>query len=521
MPHSSSNTRAAVLNGQETKVLRAQATSALGVAVGVLGVSIALTLLSMTSKQYLLAKFGVDGNIAGIFFFSVGCALSIVMYVHRSFTATQDIGNDVKSRLREFAEAIDDTVDCRFLGIGSDTMARVLPRIKNAQRVRNTFVLFDVPERELPWACYNPQQIKGFQSAISNFLLNGAANPDAVADWTDIVSQDVVTSSHLEWLKFLTNLDTVAAGHPATKDFPPETRKQYADAARASYKIHRLKATYPIINFMLIEYGHDYDATEHNAEVIFGWGHHAKDKGGRVFISRHHELIQSFERFWEVLESDSVPFDPPASVAPADITGLWFRVAYRAPEGWHAEAGIPPNSSIYDIAFSKIGISEARKLTVSGTRYDSVSFAPQRDFASLAADLEGPGHANQWTLWFATSVNPDKLFIAGSYTFVRPTEESTKVIRFYGEFLNVEATPRPESGVHDLHKIVLYGRKIERTWPAASLLPDDPLDIPPDLLTRTKLLQECLEEWKNSEEATWHHPKPPSPASPLTRQATA
>lgn len=339
--------------------------------------------------------------------------------------------------LSEKISNLDDVVDARYLGLGPHSLTLILERLKHAQSVRNTLVLFDVPTRERTFASYNQDQIVQVKSSIRALLERGG-------DWTDLVSHDVVSSA-LDWLSFYRDLQeeiseaTEKINRSSSLNISEseldQTKAQRSklQAAVDHYMIQRLNASYPVVNLMLLQYG------DGDKEVIFGQGHHSQDPSGRVFVSRNEKLLETFERYWSVLASDSTCFDPnhvkPVSID--DIDGIWFRVTIRCESQLLAVDGLPEGKyPVCDLGLVKISTSSNRKIAIEGRRF-STKYKRIKGFSSVAASLEDA------RLWFATANrHRGQLHGAGWYRFIRPAnfaEKGRKIDRFYGEFVDLKS----------------------------------------------------------------------------------
>jgi hypothetical protein len=444
---------------------------------------------------------------------------------------------EIHSRLEAFSDKVtglesnfDNVIDCRYLGVGGAALASVLERARKAQEVRNTLVLFGLPEHDVAVACYAKDQINNIHDCVGEVLLRGGGS------WSDIVSQEVVNSSTLNWLKGLIEKLNIRSGlaHHASN--------AGTTSALDRYRIRRLKESYPIINFMILRYEND------DEELIFGWGHHSEDPGGRVFMTRNTRLIATFDSFWHMLEKDSIPFKPDIRrpIASADITGLWYRVAYDADPNWEPSAGMPPKPSSVNVALVSIGIAN-RNIAVKGVIVEQGGI--QRTFESVAADLEGS------QLWFATERSVT-LVVAGWYRFIHtitsavgndsqvelPTapagsgphtmppaagnnSQSAVIEEFYGQFFDPVEAKDDETCKSNKHyrnrKLVLFGRRVTKDWPPhpgtgverdPKSLPDDtrverdPESLPDDPQVQADIMIRCQQWWDEKGKQRWKGP---------------
>jgi hypothetical protein len=386
-------------------------------------------------------------------------------------------------RVTGLEENLDRKIDGRYLGTGSAALTSILDRAKEAQEVRNTLVLFGVPEHDVAAACYTTDQTREIHKCIKEVLLQGGS-------WTDIVSQEVVNSSSLNWLGFITELRT---GH-----------KDKAEASLERYKIRRLKELYPVINFMLLRYEND------DEEAIFGWGHHSEDPGGRVFMTKSPRLIAVFDFFWRMLEKDSMSFMPDERrpIAPADITGLWFSTAYAPVQNWDdPSGGIPSGAEFLNAALVSIGISDNRNITLKGIIVEPDG--NQRQIDSVSADLE------DCQLWFSTR-SSGTLFNAGWYRFISPpapdaqNPQTFAIQEFYGHFLDPEKAAAAADCKGEQHykirNLMIFGKRITQHWPPGTGLRRDPGDLPEDPKVRAELIGHCKEWWDKNARARWKGP---------------
>jgi len=67
-------------------------------------------------------------------------------------------------------------------------------------------------------------------------------------------------------------------------------------------KFGKLKKEFPIINFAILEYQNRYS----DREVIFGWGHHSKERVACVFSSKDPKIVDLFMNFFECITDDDL-----------------------------------------------------------------------------------------------------------------------------------------------------------------------------------------------------------------------
>ena len=396
---------------------------------------------------------------------------------------------------KDIIEQLDNTIECRYVGLGQKTVQQIVERLERAEEVKNTYVLFGIGESDT----YAQGEFELFHEAIRNFLDKGGS-------WSDIISQGVISSPAEGWLGVIVKLYEKAGDDPNKK------------AGLERYKIHRLKESYPLINFTILRYKDD------TREVIFGWGHHAEDPTGRVFVSRSEPLISSFEQYWHMLEKDSILVHPAVgqmklrTITPSDITGLWVRVSfYLDRSDWKAEHGPPPGESLHDVALVKINIDDNRKLVVEGKRFKVEAgggVSGEHGFESKAADIE------KFSLWFATTSNSEeKLHIAGWYEFTPDAEpiwsKSVRIREFYGEFVEYEKDERLRDDSTDRHtfnmkvgRLILFGTRVRKHWlvryeegaDRPCTAGDYIDDFPSAPERQAALVKECLEWWRKEGE---------------------
>jgi hypothetical protein len=421
-----------------------------------------------------------SGQYARIITFAASTAISVFSGI-LSFLFTIHIKLETYAdHLKRTLDQLDKVVDCRYLGLGTQSIGPIEERIKNAQSVRNTLIFFDLSEAQVVNACYSKAQIEKLQTSISQFLDKGGS-------WTDVVSQDVVNSEHLNWLTFLArqtkgdcSQQTDAISTATKVPTEPNHNHPRSNAPKDHYSIRCLNESYPVLNFMILQYG---DGDE---EVIFGQGHHSEDPSGRVYLSRNSKLIETFDKYWKVLLNDSVPFEPGRTkpVSPTDITGMWIRASVNLKGGDWAVNGLPSKEvEAVDFAFVKISVSESRKIIVEGRRYCPQSpFNRTRGFRSIATDLADS------RLWFATDSSMEsKLHRAGWYKFIRPPDfvsKAKKIREFYGEFLKLDednnSLSASESGSRSpTDKLMVIGARLdEETFDEQSLRRAFPAGVP-------------------------------------------
>lgn len=455
---------------------------------------LSLPQISPSSNTEELARAASDATRA-LFFMGLGL-FGTVLFFFLSFTWDLYLWlNKTSDSLGDAVDHFDNVVDCRYLGLGSQTLNQVLERLKTAQTVKNTFVLFGVAEKD----AYVKDQFHELHKKINSFLKAGGS-------WTDIVSQDVVNSQTMSWLKFLSELHEEAkkVGNAGEK-----INAQQAQEAIERYRMSHLKGIYPLINFMILRSGDDIE------EVIFGWGHHSEDPTGRVFLSRNKRLIATFDQYWKILEKDSVLVELQSRpITPAEITGLWFRVSYLVDHDWKARAGIPPEAKDdpHDIALVKISIQENRNLVIEGRRFKLVKdeAVAGRDksttqkkritriegFKSNAADLELD------RIWFATtSASDEKLHIAGWYRFIKDHQEEFGDIRiqtFRGEFAEYTPAGAPSSFTYKVGRLLLYGQKVPKSW-LKNYSSDLQSEHPKELKTNNLKAEGFLDDFPNAD----------------------
>ncbi len=452
-------------------------------------------------KNIAYAALGVIG---AVFFSVIGITWDMNLWIER-----------VSHTLKQMVTHFDNVVECRYFGLGSQTLVQILDRLELAQSVRNTFVLFGISESD----AYDDKQFGEVRTRVGRFLKRGG-------NWTDIISQDVINSPTTSWLSLTKSLQEELENPELSTD---------AKAAMDRYGIRHLKGIYPLINFIILQYG---DGRE---EVIFGWGHHAEEPGGRVFLSTNRRLIGTFDRYWRMLEKDSMPIRAQARpIIATEITGLWFRVAYYVDYDWKARAGIPldAQNGPYDMALVNISLKENRNLAIEGRRFkfestlltEKASEKPTtatksrikrvNSFDSKAADLEGN------RLWFSTtSASDEKLHIAGWYRFIQEAKQKkvgeTRFDRFYGEFVEYQDAPEikssttaPSSFKYKVGRLVLFGIRVPPEWrngisefgrgqgsDTVSHLTEFP-DTPQDQIL---LICRCLDWWNQFGMGTWQY----------------
>lgn len=343
--------------------------------------------------------------------------------------------------LRETYRQFEGFFDCRYLGIGTETLGQVMARTKSAKEVKNTFVFFGTPEHESALSVYPENDRKLAATALKAFLIDGGS-------WTDIASTEILNSS---WMEFLGDLFQKCQEPPFDSE-----HNRYSQAIER-YRVRRIKASYPIINFMILRYG---DGAE---EVIFGWGHHSEDPVGKVFLSKNPQLISTFSSFWRILEKDSALFDPRAKrmLMPADIAGLWFRVSFKKKDAkQRARDGVSPSEqNIGDVALVKIAVDDYRNIIVSGKRFKaSDEHSLINTFTAVAADIK------KLRLWFSTDHNFDSPLVAtsGWYRFLLPEPKGydvTAITEFFGEFSDYDPEREAQVGA-----IALYGTRVPVSW---------------------------------------------------------
>lgn len=496
-------------NNLVNSVLKRAARNAILFAIAGMVITILLGALALYFGDRLASELNIDKGMLALLVLIVGFDATAILAIadvnqahahqfeelagktnslHGDITSvTTSSAEEVRSKLRGFEHAIDSIADARYLGTGRAALDTILDKTKSAQEVRNTLVLFGVPELDMPAVLYTKENIGKIHDCIEQVLSKGGS-------WTDIVSQEVVNSSSLNWFGFI---EQVRAKAVASKQDPT--------GPLSRHRLRRLKESYPIINFMIL--GHE----DNKEEVIFGWGHHSQDPGGRLFMTQNTHLVNLFDRFWNMLDKDSVPFRPDTqwSIAAADVVGLWFTVAHLASSGWVPGTGKPPDGEPVNTALVNIDISDHRSIIAKGIIFEGDK---RRSIESVAADL------TQDRLWFLTR-NSETGFNAGYYRFVHPMKsaaaidesQSAIIHEFYGEFSDPTREESTTSG-----KLVLCGHRITKEWTRIGNSNDAVRNLPDDPQGQQEIIRKGLEWWRQEGRKRWSCESQPGPSKLAT-----
>jgi hypothetical protein len=367
----------------------------------------------------------------------------------------------------DFAANISRAFDCRYLGTAEAALPAILGKARKARVVRNTLVMFEILERDVAVVCYSETKIAEIHECIKQVLADGEGA------WTDIVSQDVINSSSLKWFELVNTLKGTSG-------------------ISSRYRLRRLKETYPIINFMILGSQND------SEEVIFGWGHHSEDPGGKVFITQNAHLVSVFDHFWDMLEDDSVALLPDTAwpIAPADIIGIWFSQAYACPTTGVVAPGRVPAGNPVNSALLEIKVNSDRNLIVRGAIFRGEKTWP---IESVAADLTDD------RLSFL-SKNSEESFNAGYYQFIHLKSSAKKpnagksntTDEFYGQFL----IP-PGGNNKDQTKLLLVGHRITDELLGTQGLPAEPTKLPDDPRLLNAIVTQCRIWWETTGNGRW------------------
>jgi hypothetical protein len=373
--------------------------------------------------------------------FLITVFLAMAFLMGRFDDMSDETKNDLKKHYKDVTESLGNAVNIRYLGIAKDAYPMVISRLEDAVKVQSTFAFFGINKEHIN-RFYGQDGTEKIKQSIKVFV----GNKDK-AEWTDIVSQEVLTSNSLKWIDDIIGADDVSEKY--------------------KYRIMRLKSPYPIINFMILHYENS------SKEVIFGWGHYPKDHEGHVFLTKATEhkdrhVVTAFEKYWETLEGDSVYIDiadtmHDVPIAPSSIEGLWFDAAYeykdeeRQPQSW-----IDDGENPVELALIKISIEDNRILTVEGRLFHPTEFTRIGSFRSTAASLQGRD------LWYM--IREPHVLGAGRYRLYRESSSgkpwNSRIERFYGEFSDFRSENRDEMPIRVYERdgekrIRLFGKKIQ------------------------------------------------------------
>jgi hypothetical protein len=361
------------------------------------------------------------------------------------FSTAWGMAIELEEEMSAMADKLGDVTECIYLGNAAEVAITFDQRAREAESVRNTFVAFGISNENGAFQHYTSLlQVNKREELVKTVARQGAG--------TDIFSEEALS-----------------LGSSALK-----TLAKRMEDAYPTYEARYLREQYPIVNFMLLDYGKKRDR-----EVLFGWGFHPQDKVGDVFISRDRDLYQLFALYWQTLREDSLPVSSfeHTAVGIHDIAGLWFDVAHEVPQTSNAQDELeqPKNETVKDLALIEISIADNRHVVVEGWRYDPTTYALKGSFHSKAAEL------HDHKLWFVADSCGS--LSAGFYTFIherlgsepenkiKRNEISTEVKEFYGGFKGFAAESNSST-------IEIHGKKIEDH----RKFPDDPLEV--DLLLR-------------------------------------
>ena len=365
-------------------------------------------------------RWGQIGSIGGFVLTAYGIATSLgqetlsthdVLLIIAGIYATiffggVVLGKELTSEMEGVRETIETHADCLYLGRPDEIVTICAARLKKATKIRNTFVAFRIP---------NDADVQKYLSD------NPRADIVKSQSWEDIFSEESLSFNSLR-----TFLNSTAANR---------------------YSAYVLRRPYPIVNFVLLEYG------EQEPEVLFGWGFHHKDKIGSIYASKG--LYSLFNRYWEALSDDSVPLrvEGRLCLTRYEIKGLWLTVAVSG----HATGNIRAKSPL-NVALTLIKIDDAQRIAVEIRRYKLTSGSTVDTSSVYQTVISKASYLRESELWFVAEVH-GKL-TAGSYNFVQKENSGQKEWCFFSNFI--------EEG--NANVIGVYGRKLA----SLAAFPDDP-----------------------------------------------
>jgi hypothetical protein len=248
-------------------------------------------------KLWPLLTKGLAGAMAGIIALMITNMLNQLIQQRAIKRQMRSIKTDLFIEQDKLDNKLHNVATSILLGKASEAAGYVFARLERAISVRNTFVAYGIGEDEMLFSIYSKHTLEQLNDAMKEFLGSGRK-------WYDIFSEQVLYSKKL-----------------GISDASVKLKETYGDC----YKMRCIREPFPIVNFIIIEYGHRMN----EREVLFGWGHHKYDPEGYVFSSRNPEIIATFECYWRSLEEESslAPTKLGGSPGPGDIAGYWFDVS--------------------------------------------------------------------------------------------------------------------------------------------------------------------------------------------------
>lgn len=169
----------------------------------------------------------------------------------------------INDNIKSLARDLDNTANCIYRDVTETAIYSIIPKIDVARRVKNTYVQFDLDKG----FSYSDRSERDFRNKIQAFLEGDKKR------WIDISGPKT---------DYICN---------RIEDMAKLNRK-------STYMLYRLRSRFPIVNFIILEYGISGDK---DTEVFFGWGGHKHDRDGKVFSSTNVDLVSRFQKYFDML----------------------------------------------------------------------------------------------------------------------------------------------------------------------------------------------------------------------------
>jgi len=161
-------------------------------------------------------------------------------------------------------------------GLANNVLPEVLSSLHNAISVKNTFVIYGISDTQQLLQIYPIEQIKLVKKTTTDFISSKKTHKV----WQDLLSQEVLNNQHFDY-----------------KNFSEALCKNH----NQNYSARYLKDSYPIVNFMILEYPNN-----RKKDLYFGWGHHTSDPNGAVYYTNNEDIVRTFSRYWNTLCDNNV-----------------------------------------------------------------------------------------------------------------------------------------------------------------------------------------------------------------------
>lgn len=190
--------------------------------------------------------------------------LLIISQIVSSFIASHEIHGHIDSASRRLRITVPPIAPLSKLGKVERSFPHLEQMAAQAHMIKNTFV---------STLGENQRNILNDYSAHSNPIIISIMHEGMRENcsWVDIFSSQ--SSERIKAIK-----DSIDNGR----------------ILKSKYSAFRLKADFPIINFIIIE-------TDNGKEILFGFGLHQNEGEGKVFASSDQELVNMFDNYYKTL----------------------------------------------------------------------------------------------------------------------------------------------------------------------------------------------------------------------------